>query len=399
MSTVRRLLPIIYYENGPSHNIFIIKNNGKIIYKYKKCGILKNMYVAKKDEIWGDIIMGYKLKTLLMKNVIAKKQKDKPFDYIASENYTLDQDADPAVNNSYYFSAHGTETKESLYCRLGVRSSHSEVWFYYANGTNRYALKTMLYKENVPLKVDKSENGWRIEYRGELTREDNTKAEAEFEGEFTSEAPPVDFFSHMPPIRTAKAMAGEKWSRQFFDEVQSNNQVHYEQTGRLCGTLRIDGRSIPIDLPCVRDHSFGKRDWNYMNNHLWLMAVNDTSQLNFSMVSYPAMSVLEVGNYKAANKPMAYMTEATYDRSSVVKGSVPEKLELSLTLNDKSRLHIVAEKTDEERYLFQGGDYCLIEGVGEFTINGEPFRGIIEIGFNREKSRIFNGKDIHSLKV
>ena len=343
--------------------------------------------------------MSYKLKTLLMKKVIAKRQKDNPFDYETSESFSLEKNDDPVVNNSYYFSAHGTDTKESFYCRLGIRSSHSEVWFYYANGSTRYALKTMIYRENVPLKVTRSEDGWRISYRGEITREDNITVAAEFDGEFTSKEPPIDFFSHMPPIRTAKAMAGEKWSRQFFAEVQSNNQVHYEQTGRLHGTLKIDGQLIQIDLPCVRDHSFGKRDWNYMNNHIWLMAVNDTSQLNFSMVSYPAMSIMEVGNYKAANKPMAYMIEASYDRSSVVKGSVPEKLELAVTLDNKTRLDITAKKTDEESYLFQNGEYCLMEGVGEFTINGEPFRGIIEVGFNREKTRIFNGKDIRSLKV
>lgn len=343
--------------------------------------------------------MGYKLKTLFMKKMISKKQKENPFDYIASENFTLNPNDDPVINNSYYFSAHGTSTGESFYCRLGIRNCHSEVWFYYANGIHRYALKTMLYQENIPLKVTQTEDGWKITYCGELAKEDNTKAAAEFEGEFTSKEAAIDFFSHMPPVRTAKAMAGEKWSRQFFAEVQNNNQVHYEQTGRLRGILKIDGEPISIDLPCVRDHSYGKRDWNYMNNHLWLMAVNDTSQLNFSMVSYPALSILEVGNYKAANCPMAYMLDASYDRSAVAEGCVPEKLELSVTLNDKNKLHIVAGKTDEESYFFQNGDYCLMEGVGEFTINGEPFRGIIEVGFNREKNRIFNGKEIRSLKV
>lgn len=343
--------------------------------------------------------MMYSLKTSLMKKIIAKKQRNQPFDYAASESYSLKPNEDPVVNNSYYFSAHDTNTDESFYCRLGIRSSHSEVWFYYANGKNRYVLKTMLFKEDAPLKVTKSENGWSITYRGELTKEDSKSVFSEFEGEFTSNEPPIDFFSHMPPIRTAKAMAGEKWNKQFFKEIQSNNQVHYEQTGRLKGTLKIDGYTAHIDLPCVRDHSYGKRDWNYMNNHLWIMAVNDKSQLNFSMVSYPAMTVLEVGNYKSEGKPMAYMLDASYDRALVSQGSVPERLKLELTLNDKSKLSIEAKRTDTETYLFQNGDYCLIEGIGDFTVNGEAFRGIIEIGSNRDKTRIFNGNDIRNLKV
>lgn len=339
--------------------------------------------------------MCYKLKTLFMKGIIAKKQKNKPFDYEAAENFELCDDADPTVNNSYYFSAHGAS--ESLYCRLGKRSTHNEVWFYYSVDERRYVLKDMLNRGGSPLKVIKSEGGWYIHYCGELTREDGKAVIAEFEGEFASDQPPVDFFSHMPPVRTAKAMAGEKWNKQFFDEVQSNNQVHYEQTGRLCGALKIDGEEKKIDLPCVRDHSFGKRDWSYMNNHLWLMAVNENSQLNFSMVSYPAMTVLEVGNFKGKDAPMAYVLNASYDRELIAAGCAPEKQELSLKLDNGRTLNVSVSKTDEEVYLF--GGYKLIEGIAEFTIDGEKYRGILEVGFNEDNGRIFNGREIRKLKV
>lgn len=343
--------------------------------------------------------MFYRFKTLFMKKMIAKKQKAQPFDYEAGESFALSVNDDPTINNSYYFSAHGVNTKESLYCRLGIRNCHSEVWFFYSDGIDRYVLKDMLHKQTVPLKVFKSESGWKVQYQGKLVRGDGKEVSANFDGEYASDQPPVDFFSHMSPVRTAKAMAGEKWKKSFFAEVQNNNQVHYEQTGRLRGALKIDGELHQIDLPCVRDHSFGKRDWNYMNNHLWLMAVNETSQLNFSMVSYPAMTILEVGNFKAAKSSMAYMIDASYDRAEVAKGKAPDKMELSVVLDNKRKLNITVKKTDEESYLFQNGDYLLIEGVAEFTIDGEKYRGILEVGFNKEKSRIFNGKEIRKLKV
>ncbi|MCH5163652.1 MAG: hypothetical protein J1F36_01400 [Clostridiales bacterium] len=341
--------------------------------------------------------MGYKLKTLFMKKMIAKKQKNNPFDYEAGENYALSNNDDWSINNSYYFSAHGA--KESLYCRLGIRNCHSEVWFYYSDGSELYVLKDMLFKGDVPLNVHRTALGWKVEYKGQLTKKDGLNVSAEFEGEYSSSEPPVDFFSHMPPIRTAKAMAGEKWSKEFFAEVQSNNQVHYEQTGRLVGLLKIEDKIHKIDLPCVRDHSYGKRDWNYMNNHLWLMAVNETSQFNFSMVSYPAMTLLEVGNFKRANKPMAFMIDASYDRSAVITGSAPNNLNLTIILNDKSKINVVINKTDEDAYLFQNGDYCLIEGIAQFTIGNEKYRGILEVGFNKDKNRIFNGKDLRKIKI
>lgn len=343
--------------------------------------------------------MGYKLKTWFMKKMIAKKQKAQPFNFEAGESFALPADADASINNSYYFSAHGVKSKESLYCRLGIRNCHSEVWFFYSDGTDSFTLKEMLYQNDVPLQVTRIGNGWRVQYQGALTRSDGERVRAEFDGTYTSDQAPVDFFSHMPPVRTAKAMAGEKWTKAFFSEVQNNNQVHYEQTGRLVGVLALDGKPHQIDLPCVRDHSFGKRDWAYMNNHLWLMAVNENSQLNFSMVSYPAMTVLEVGNFKAADRPMAFMLNAEYHRGEVASGNAPTQLALMIELDDGRKIEIAAQKTDEETYLFQDGDYRLIEGIADFTIDGEKYRGILEVGFNRDSNRIFNGKEIRKLKV
>lgn len=343
--------------------------------------------------------MCYKLKTAFMKSIIAKKQKAKPFDFEAGEKFALSENDDPTINNSYYFSAHGAQSKESLYVRLGIRNCHSEVWFFYSDGENRYVLKNMLHKDNVPLEIAKNGDGWHVRYDGELMRGDGEVVSAQFVGQFTSTESAVDFFCHMPPIRTAKAMAGEKWTKSFFAEVQNNNQVHYEQTGRLVGTIKLDGIEHAIDLPCVRDHSFGKRDWNYMNNHLWLMGINDKSQLNFSMVSYPAMSILEVGNFKSEGSPMSYMLDASYDRAAIVNGVAPENLQLVITLDDKRTLNISVDKTDEDSYIFQDGDYTLIEGIADFTVNGEAFRGILEVGFNKDKTRYYNGKEIRKLKV
>ncbi|MBE5730980.1 MAG: hypothetical protein E7350_03425 [Clostridiales bacterium] len=337
----------------------------------------------------------YKLKTLFMKKQIAKKQKSKPFDYEAAESFTLAEDEDPRVNNSYYFSAHGE--KESLYCRLGLRSDRAEVWFYYSNGDDRLVAKTNIYKSNPPLRVKKTESGWDVFYDGELTDEHRNSASASFTGHFSSDQAAVDFFSHMPPVCTARAMAAEKWSKEFFAEVQKNNQVHYEQTGRLVGLLKIAGAEYKIDLPCVRDHSYGAREWDYMNNHVWIMGVGEHSQINFSMVSYPSLTLLEVGNLTVDGK-MKFMTECNY-RRELVMGGFPESLTLNLKMDDGTRLNVVVTKEDEERYSFDGGAYNFSEGIATIKVNGEKLRGIFELGYNRNIRRIFNGKEIRKIKV
>ncbi len=340
----------------------------------------------------------YRLKTAFMKSILKKKKANQPFDYEKAENFKLSATDDWTMNNSYYFSAHDYKKKQTLYCRLGLRNTHSEVWFVFIDGENSYVLTDNIAKENSPLKVYKEGDKWLVEFAGQLTVNGGENIKANFKGEFLSDAQPLDFFSHMATVRTAKAMAFEKWKKGYFDEVQKNNSVHYEQLGELKGELALDGKNLEIDLPCVRDHSFGRRDWNYMNNHVWLMAVEKDSYINFSMVSYPAMTMLEVGNYKEKDKPMALMIKADYDRNQIVKGVVPSELEMTFTLDDGRKINFIAKKTFETAYPFQNGEYTLIEGVGEYVIDGKNYRGIIEVGFNKDTNRFFNGKSVKELK-
>ncbi len=332
-----------------------------------------------------------------MKSILKKKKAKEPFDYQAGENFALTGNEEWFINNSYYFSAHDYDKNQSLYCRLGLRTTHSEVWFVFIDGDKIYWLKDNLYTQDLPLKIFKDGN-WKIEYDGELTSLDGQKVKASFKGEFISDADPVDFFSHMATVRTAKAMAYEKWAKGYFGEVQKNNQVHYEQLGKLEGSLTLGDKDIAVELPCVRDHSFGRRDWAYMNNHVWLMAVAPESYINFSMVSYPAMTMLEVGNYKEKDKSMAFMVNVDYDREQVVKGVVPDQMEMTFTFADKRKVNIKAKKLSEIAYPFQDGEYTLIEGIGEYEIDGKDYRGIIELGFNKEEKRFFNGKKVSELK-
>ena len=143
------------------------------------------------------------------------------------------------------------------------------------------------------------------------------KVSLTFKGEFTSTNKYLDFTSDMPPIRMAKAIAQEKWDKSFFKELENvSGQTHYEQVGVLNIEYSVNTKEYKYSLPCVRDHSFGKRDWNYMNNHLWLMAVSPRGQFNYSLVSYPAISVLEVGNYIKENKTN-YLISADLDFNKI----------------------------------------------------------------------------------
>jgi hypothetical protein len=331
--------------------------------------------------------MFFTLKKAIMERAIAKRNAQKPFDFAGAEAYTLAGVTDPLINNSYYFSGHSESM--SVFCRLGRRVNKDETWFAVYYKGKMYSLKQETFAPGQsPLTIQ----GLHITFRGTL----NDTDEATFEATFHPGQSPIDFTSNMPAVRMATGVANEKWSRELFQNLQNiSGQTHYEQEGTLTGTLTLGGQEIQVELPCVRDHSFGKRDWSYMNNHLWLMAVAPECQFNYSLVSYPVMSVLEVGNYRSSGKTN-YLIKANLNLETVAQGTVPETLELEVTLDNGQTVNVQAHYIAGVTYHFPG--YILHENIAEFTLDGNTCRGILEIGFNEDASRIFNQRDLTTIK-
>ena len=332
--------------------------------------------------------MLYRLKKRIMCKALDKRNRQKPFDYAYAESFTLDGEKDTLLNNSYYFSAH--DENLSFFARLGKRVNADETWFALYWEGKLYSLKQEYFLPgNSPLSVEKVDNQWTVSFQGKLNEDD----EIVFHGTFVAEQKPIDFTSDMPAERMAAGIANEKWNKAFFDELQNvSGQCHYEQEGILEGQLTLNGRHLEFNLPCVRDHSFGKRDWNYMNNHLWLMAVSPSCQFNYSMVSYPVMSVLEVGNYRD-EAGMHYMLQADLDLRQLCSGKVPRELAFQMQLDNGKSIPVAAKILTGVTYHFQDGQYVLHENIAEFRIDGKVCRGILETGFNGNDRRYFNHRD------
>lgn len=328
-----------------------------------------------------------------MSRAIDKRNRQNPFDYQFAENFSLDGVEDPLINNSYYFSAH--DEKKSFFARLGKRVNADETWFVIYLDDNVYSLKQQFFPQGQsPVKVEKDGENWAVSYQGVL----NDNDEITFQATFIAKHNPIDFTSDMPAERMATGIANEKWNKAFFEQLQNvSGQCHYEQEGVLEGQLTLNGKTVDFKLPCVRDHSFGKRDWNYMNNHLWLMAVSSDRQFNYSLVSYPVMSVLEVGNYRD-EAGMHYLRQAGLDFHEINKGTIPQELSLNVLLDNGQKISVLAKKITGVTYHFQDGQYILHENIAEFVIDGNSCRGILEIGFNRDSSRYFNQRNLNSIK-
>jgi len=337
--------------------------------------------------------MFYNLKKKIMSRAISKRNQEHPFDYPAAEHFALKGDEDPLINNSYYFSAH--DDTISVFARLGRRVNAEETWFaVYCDG-KLYSLKQEFFPQGQsPIVLEKVGEGWNVAYQGILNDHD----EILFQAKFMATQKPIDFTSNMPAVRMATGMANEKWSKAFFEELQNiSGQCHYEQEGVLEGQMTLNGVTRALQMPCVRDHSFGKRDWNYMNNHLWLMAVSPSNQFNYSLVSYPVMSVLEVGHYRD-EAGVHYMMQANVDFRQLNQGVVPQELSFDVILDDGKTLPVTAKVLAGVTYRFQNGQYILHENIAEFTLNGKTCRGIFEIGFNGDNGRFFNQRDWNRIR-
>lgn len=352
----------------------------------------------------------YKLKVSIITSFINKSKKSNSFDENTAELFQLPEDADASMNNSYYFSAHDTNKKNSLIFRLGKRGDGShEVWFACRDDTGacRVNREQLLNVTDCPASVKCLEEGkkWKLAFNGKLAkvfsgkdlsalttgREAELKSPQEtasFEGIFTATSEIFEFSRHMDTAPIARALSREKWSRSFLNSLKENHQVHYEQQGKIEGTLILNGRSFKISCSAMRDHSYGKRDWDYMDRHIWLMALLDNGDaLNVNMVRYPAVSELQTGYFISEGKTTCVDSVTSMDDLEC-NGHVPLAFQYTVKLSDGRTLLVSCKKELEFIFPFDDGKYTIFEGIGSFNLdNGIKGRGIIEFGFNGNVSR------------
>lgn len=335
--------------------------------------------------------MFYSIKKTIITRSLKKRNIENPFQYEAAEQFHIKEDDSDLINNSYYFSAHNQEM--SFYCRLGQRSCHDEVWVCLFYKGKQYRLSNELFQfKQSPLVLKQDKDNYRLSFKGILNENDNFEIEADF----TSLHKAIDFTTDMPEERMAVAVSNEKWNKDFFNSLKSiSGQTHYEQEGCLKGYFTLNGEKVDINLPCIRDHSFGKRDWTYMNNHLWLMAINENKQFNYSLVSYLALTCLEVGNLREDKQH--YLLKADLDLSLISQNKVPDTLSFKARFDHKM-VDVSATVLASTCYTFADEGYFLHECIAQFQIGQETYRGILEIGFNKDTKRIFNGKKVLSIK-
>lgn len=346
------------------------------------------------------------LKKKLILSYLESKKTKEPFDLDAAEGFQLPADAGINVNNSHFFTA-SNESGETLSIRLGMRNgSDYEIFVLYRNADCFLVHEKDSYAPSeCPVKFTQIEAGkrWRTDFKGRLrdTATGEIK-ESEISVEFEATLPIYDFLYHADRFNgMADAIAREKWNKTFFAEIGKNNQRHYEQTGKMVGKVIFGEETFALDLPCVRDHSFGIREWDLMNDHIWCCCQNDKGEaLCISVVNYPSMKRLFSGYTNIGfteNRTLRDYELIEYDPADGLGGDV---LRITGFFPEFGKggaeklipMEIEIRRTDNIKCVFGGGKYIFQESLADFTItpeNGAPVkaRGTLEYGFNTDPNR------------
>nr|XP_032521754.1 uncharacterized protein LOC116773432 [Danaus plexippus plexippus] len=111
---------------------------------------------------------------------------------------------------------------------------------------------------------------WNISYNGEMKTKSNTKVQVSAELVWSALWSPFEYDTQMSASCMAEDISREPWSRDYFKLLKKLHQTHYEQAGYISGNVRVNENSYNINMPCVRDRTFGQlREWRNFHRYVY----------------------------------------------------------------------------------------------------------------------------------
>ncbi|MDL2292234.1 hypothetical protein LJC17_01375 [Acholeplasma sp. OttesenSCG-928-E16] len=344
------------------------------------------------------------LKKKIVLRGMEKRKKENPFDINYADNYKLSEDATSDINNSHYFCIQSFETKEVLFYRSAKRGSDGvdEVWLVYRdlNGDIYMAEKDHYQKnEKNPTTINCLEPGKKMEFiykgfvkkakltdKGYVVDEESLKIPFQLNGIFYGTSKIFEFTQHMDSNVTASAIAKEKLSRKIQDAFNEIYQVHYEQGGKADLNIKIGNKKdIMKGYPAIRDHSYGKRNWDFFDRYVWsIIMLENGDFVHTSFMRYPVLTELQAGFY--LNDEMISVKKSNKMDSMPIIGTTPNEFSMDVEYGNGTKKHIIGKLDFVCPFYFEG-DFNVNEGVCEYIVDGIKGKGIGEFAFNKDQKR------------
>ncbi len=335
-----------------------------------------------------------RIKCQLLLRLLKYRNKKQNYDISYIETYRLPPNAPDHYNNSFYFTGHEKDGHRFL-ARLAFRGDNSvEVWFSLlipGKGLFNYTKNVHIVKERIELSAGpltfrclEPAKKWSIIFTGEV-ESDTEKADLSFKGIFSSNMPIFNFSKDINPLPLARSLSQEKWSRTLFKQLKAADQVHTEQCGQFEGQYSVNQSDpVKISMKAVRDHSFGPRDWGFMLHHMWfVVALEDGSFFNFSLVDYPILKNLATGFWMDSNGNIKARvisgpkTDELWQKNEAE--SIPQELNFQVEM-DNGAIVKVSYSFEHSITWSLSNVYSITEGLANYTVNDIEGQGIAEFG-------------------
>ncbi|KAK9879879.1 hypothetical protein WA026_008381 [Henosepilachna vigintioctopunctata] len=218
---------------------------------------------------------------------------------------------------------------------------------------------------------------WKIIYQGLMKRSSDPKQSFQVDMDimYTSNLPFFNFDTDLDIFLTAKCMALEKWSKEYFKLLKQHHQTHYEQYGSLKGRVIINGEHFQINMESMRDHSFGNhREWKNLHKYnLQMFTTENGDRFTVGNICFPiTLSSFKVGFvYSAADKKVYPITHNDFELYQHGESGTPP-VDYAFTIKAGGKTYVVKVDVVDTPHFFISKDWeCKVfERFCKFNVNG-----------------------------
>jgi hypothetical protein len=326
--------------------------------------------------------------------MVNRQRKEFPVEYLEQKHVDLDL---PFPNDSSFFYG-GDKEGNAFICRMAFRGPgrKHEYWFdLFLKGQGFFGIREdpgpdgeghqMGNLKWEPVEIGKK---WRITYNGKLSDEHGNSHESKVDLTFTGEHPIYNFADSSDRNLIAKAIASEKWTKEFFFKLKELSQTHIEQTGNINGTIILDGKENIVSFRAMKDHTFGSRTWLTWDRHYWISGLADNGyQWTVTTIRYDFLGRLTAGFVIDPKGKVDAITDCTNLEEVSKDKLLPDHGIISLKMRSGKSHKMEFFRNGHFPYLMDDS-YSMYEGIGSYKFDGSDGLGMIEFGFKKERYKI-----------
>ena len=329
-------------------------------------------------------------KFLALKMITHRKSREIPLEELETKHTNKNIFA---YNDSSYFAGVSSDSFSFVTRQAFRTGKHNENWLkIHIPGEGVWGFEDREMEEGdgfvqgtLEYVCQKSGELWDIRYVGPVFCE-GKEEEIKLDLKWRSSSPIMDFDkAGTSPKQVAEQISKQKWNKQFFKRLKEIHLVHYEQDGEITGTITWKGKGHEVALKGVRDHSFGKRNWEEWSRHIWFLGILDDGRFfNVSVIDYDFVTNLKAGFIFDGTDYVTF-TETPAFENLGLNESLPHKLSFKIKETEKGEN--IEITTDMKQFFpFMMDDvYHIRQSKAEFSYGGVKGVGIAEMGVKRSE--------------